>query len=370
MKPRRRRALIIVLALIVIGAFAYLVLARRPPELTTVTWAGIYGRAQASALFIPYAQRSGINVHIAQYDGGLDELGRRVADKSYGWDVVDMELPDAIAACDKGLLEPIDAKTLPAGRHGEPAAADFVPGALGRCWVGSVVYAQTIAYAPRKFGDARPSSLGDFFDLARFPGPRALRSTGAKFNLEMALLASGVAPGDIYKVLATPEGVDRALTKLDTIRGSIIWWTRSSEPAAMLADGRAAFATILNGDIYDASIHHNELGVIWDRALYELDVFGIPKGDPKQDMAMDFVRFATSPEALAGVADWVPYGPARRSAVALVTRNPELGTPMRRFLPTAPENFKTAFAIDDAWWQAHGAEIAPRWQRWQSLANR
>jgi len=198
---------------------------------------------------------------------------------------------------------------------------------------------------------------------------QTLRSTDAKFNLELALLADGVAPRDIYKALSTPQGVARALAKLGTL-GPIMWWTRSSEPAAMLADGRAAFATILNGDIYNAAAQGGEPGIIWDHQLYELDVFGIPKGDPKREMAMDFIRFATAPENLAHVADWVPYGPARRSALALVTKNPELGTAMRRFLPTAPENFRNAFAIDDSWWRAHRAGVTASWQAWQSLRNR
>ncbi len=351
----RRNFLTVTAGLIVAAGFAYVVLSHKAPVLTTVTWSGAYGRAQASALFEPYAARSGVNVHIAQYDGGLDELRKRPA----GWDVIDMELPDAVAACREGLLAPIDASTLPLGAQGQPAADDFVPGALGRCWVGSVVYSQAIAYAPGKFATP-PATLADFFDTARFPGPRALRSTSAKYNIEMALLADGTAPGDVYKVLSTPAGLDRALAKLDTIRGQTIWWRNSSEPAAMLADGRAAFATIPNGDIHDAALHGGRLGAIWDRQLYELDVFAIPASSPKRRMAMDFIRFATSAERLARVAEWVPYGPARRSAAALVGRNPELGTLMQSFLPTA--HFETAFAVDDAWWQAHHSEIAPRWQ--------
>jgi putative spermidine/putrescine transport system substrate-binding protein len=353
----RKTLPIILLALAIIGVFGYLVLSRQAPVLTVVTWPGSYGRAQQSALMQPYAQRSGVNVHMAQYDGGLDELRAGTHD----WDVIDLELPDAIAACREGLLQPLDAL---------PDARDFVPNALGRCWAGSIVYSQAIAYAPNRFGTAKPATLADFFDVARFPGPRALHGTSAKYNLELALLADGVAPGDVYKVLSTPDGVSRALARLDTIRGTIVWWTRSSEPAAMLADGRAAFATILNGDVYDASVHHNALGVIWDCQLYELDVFAIPKKSAKRAMAMDFIRFATSAERLARVAEWVPFGPSRRSALALVGRNPELGTPMRRFLPTAPENFATAFAVDDGWWQAHGSDIAARWQSWKSLPNR
>jgi len=349
----------------VLGTFTYALFLRKPPTITAVTWSGPYGRAQASALFLPYQQRTGINLRIAQYDGGLTELRREVATKRFDWDVIDMELPDAITACREGLLEPVDATKLPAGANGEASRLDFVDNAIGPCWVGSVVYSQVVAYAPARFGSARAIALTDFFDTARFPGPRALKGTGAKFNLELALLADGVAPTDIYNVLSTAAGVDRALRKLDTIRTSIVWWSHSSEPAAMLQDGRAAFATMLNGDVFDAATHHNNLGVIWDHQLYELDVFGIPKGDPRRTMAVDFMHFATSAQSLASVANWVPYGPARRSALPLVGKNPDLAIPMRPFLPTAPEHFATAFAIDDAWWLAHHDEIAPRWREWQ-----
>jgi putative spermidine/putrescine transport system substrate-binding protein len=132
----------------------------------------------------------------------------------------------------------------------------------------------------------------------------------------------------------------------------------------MLSDGRAAFVTALNGDVYDAVQHGRDLGVIWDRQLYELDVFGVPRGSPRKDRAMDFVRFATDSQRLAGVANWVPYGPARRSSLAYVGRNPELGIAMAPYLPTTKDHFATAFAVDDAWWQRHGPDIDPLWQSW------
>jgi hypothetical protein len=37
---------------------------------------------------------------------------------------------------------------------------------------------------------------------------------------------------------------------------------------------------------------------------------------------------------------------------------------MTPYLPTTPAHFATAFAVDDEWWQLHGADIAPRWQVW------
>jgi putative spermidine/putrescine transport system substrate-binding protein len=358
------RLAIVVSAILVFLSFAFAFLTRKAPVLTVVTGAGTYERAQASALFHPYSEKTGIDVRIAEYDGGIDGVRAQVAAKSYDWDVVDFELPDAVAACEAGLLEPIDASALPPGADGAPAAADFVPGAIGPCWVGSVVYSQAIVFAPRRFGSVQPRTLADFFDVAHFPGPRALHRSSAKLNLELALLADGVRPADVYATLSTNAGIGRALAKLDTLRGSIRWWTRTSEPAEMLQDGRAVFATILNGHIYDAAAHGDGLRAIWDGQLYELDAFAVPKGDPKRRIAMSFIRFATQAPQLAHVADWVPYGPARRSALPLVGKNPELGIAMRPYLPTAPENFKTAFAVDDAWWRSHKAVVDPLWQAW------
>jgi len=350
-------------AVLVLLAGAYFWLMRTLPVLTVATWSGPYSRAQANAMFRTYGEAKSYDVRIALYDGGLNELQQMVRSGRYDWDVMDFELPDAIAACRLGLLEHIDAASLPPGADGSPAAKDFVKNAVGPCWVGSVVYSQIIAYAPHRYGEARPQTAADFFDLKRFPGPRALRR-GAKFNLELALLADGVKPADIYDALLTPVGIDRALAKLSTIKGSLIWWNNSTDAIAMLNDGRAAFATVLDGDVYDAAQHHRDVGVIWDDQLYELDVFGVPKGNPRKDVAMDFVRFATAPQQLAGVASWVPYGPARRSALPLIGKNPELGTDMTPYLPTVPAHFATAFAVDDEWWQLHGADIDPRWDMW------
>jgi putative spermidine/putrescine transport system substrate-binding protein len=341
-------------------------LTRPLPTLTVATWSGPYGRAQSNALFRTFGDARRIDVHIALYDGGLRELQQMVASGHYEWDVMDFELPDAIEACRRGLLERIDLASLAAGADGTPAARDFVPNALGPCWVGSVVYSQVIAYSPRRFGEARPQTIGDFFDLQRFPGPRALRRGGGKFNLELALLADGVKPNDVYAVLSTPQGVRRALAKLSSIRASLVWWNNSADAVAMLNDGRAAFTTALNGDIYDAVQHHQGVGVIWDRQLYELDVFGVPRGGPKTERAMDFVRFATSSQNLAGVANWVPYGPARRSSLAFVGNNPEIGIAMAPFLPTTTAHFATAFAVDNAWWRLRGPAIEPLWLSWQA----
>ncbi len=343
-------------------SFGYLFMSRAKPVLTVATWPEAYGHAQATAQLVPFGNASGTNVLIAVYDGGTSELARQVASHQYRWDVMDMELPDAVSACAQGLLEPVDASSLPAGTGGIAAEDDFVPGAIGPCWVGSVVYAQVIAVAPASFGDQQPKQATDFFDLKAFPGKRALSAASAKYNLEMALLADGVAAKDVYGLLSTSQGISRALNKLQSIRSAIIWYRDAAEAAKMLSDGRAAMALMPNWAVFDADndpAARFKLGLIWDRQLYEMEAFGIPKGNPKAAKASDFVRYATRSENLGRMASWIAYGPARKSGLAYVGTNPELRVAMAPYLPTA--HFETAFAVDDTWWRLHGADVAGLW---------
>lgn len=367
MKTWRIVAAGIVLFLGLAVLFAYLYMTRTRPELVVATWPEAYGHAQASAQIVPFSNKSGTSMRLAVYDGGTKELARQVQSRQYRWDVMDLEYPDAEAACASGLLEPIIAHMLPPSPQGLPAAEDFVRGAIGPCWVASVVYSQVIAVAPVKFGDRRPAKLEDFFDTKRFTGKRALNANSAKYNLEMALLADGVAPSKIYTLLATPAGMERALAKLASIKNEIIWYQRPSEATAMLADGRASMALLPNWAVFDAdndSTSRFKLDIIWDRQLYELEAFGIPKGNPKAAKAFDFIRFATRAENLGRMASWIAYGPARKSALASVGSNPDLKIAMKPYLPTA--HFDTAFAVNETFWRLHGANIAPLWQRFSA----
>lgn len=344
---------------------AYLSLTAPKPVLTVATWEGDYGHAQRSAQIVAFGAVSGVDTLFASYNGGTKELADQVANKTYAWDAVDLELPDAVAACQSGLLEKLDTSDLPASPDGTAAAIDFVPGAIGPCWVASTVYSQVIAV---KSGGAEPNAMTDFFDVKRFPGKRALPRASAKLTLEMALLADGVAPKDVYEVLSHPQGIARALAKLDTLKGEIVWYDSAADAAAMLDDGRAAFASLPNWAVFDANKDSTSerlnLRIIWDRQLYQLEVFGIPRGNPKAKRAMDFVRFATRSEVLGKMSSWVPYGPARKSALAYVQPQPELHVDMMPYLPTA--HFATAFQVDAGWWRLHGADVADLWKSWQA----
>ena len=85
--------------------------------------------------------------------------------------------------------------------------AQFVPGTFSECGVATYVWSMVMAYDSTKLARA-PQSWADFWNVREFPGKRGLRK-GAKYTLEVALLADGVKAEDLYKVLATPEGQPR-----------------------------------------------------------------------------------------------------------------------------------------------------------------
>lgn len=367
MKKWTGMALFAVVFAAAVITLCFVYLTRPKAALTVATWEGDYGHAQISAQIVPFGAASGTDALFVLYGGGTKELAQQVAAKQYKWDAVDLELPDAVAACQSGLLEKIDAASLPPAPNGAPAARDFVPGAIGPCWVASTVYSQVIAVAPALVG--RAATLADVFDVTRFPGKRALPRASAKLTLEMALLADGVSPKDVYDVLSSPQGVARALKKLDTLRGNLVWYASAGDAAAMLKDGRAVMASLPNWAVFDAEKEAAgpSLGIIWDRQLYQLEVFAIPRGNPKAARAWDFLRYATRPEILGKMASWIPYGPARRSALASVELQPELHIDMVPYLPTA--HFDTAFAVNDGWWRLHGADVDVFWQEWLAKSN-
>jgi putative spermidine/putrescine transport system substrate-binding protein len=55
----------------------------------------------------------------------------------------------------------------------------------------------------------------------------------------------------------------------------------------------------------------------------------------------------------------------RKSALALVGKHPVIDVEMKEFLPTAPDNFKKALKLDDAWWSTNGAELQKRFAEWR-----
>ncbi|PXW22516.1 ABC transporter substrate-binding protein [Paraburkholderia caballeronis] len=318
--------------------------------LSVVTFGGAYETAAENAWFKPFTAKTGTSFSTESYDGGLAKLQAMEQARNPTWDLVDMETNDAINACDEGLIEKLDPKML--GKTG-----DFLPGSLLDCSVAAMVWSTVYAYDTTRF-KAPPTTIADFFDLAKFPGKRGMRKS-PKAALEWALMADGVAPHDVYKVLATPDGVNRAFKKLDTIKSSIVWWDAGSQAPQLLADGAVVMTQAYNGRI-DAAVHDDKkpFRIVWDGQVYDYEWWAVPTGAKHADQAKKFIAFSAQPQAYADLSRYIAYAPPRKDSIPLIDKA------RLADLPTAPANFKHALQIDATFWADNADAIDKRFQTW------
>ncbi len=183
--------------------------------LSVMSFGGAYQDAQRKAVFGAYAQETGRQVSEQEYGGEIAKIKAMIDSGNTTIDVVDVDAPTLLQGCDEGIFETIDWEKI-------GAKSDWLSGTTSDCGVGTIVYATILSYDGDKLAKP-PTKLADLFDLSSFPGKRGLWKNPAT-NLEFALLADGVQPQDVYATLATPEGLDRAFAKLDTIKKEIVWW--------------------------------------------------------------------------------------------------------------------------------------------------
>ena len=100
-------------------------------------------------------------------------------------------------------------------------------------------------------------------------------------NLPWALIADGVPRDQVYDTLTTPEGVDRAFRKLDTIKDEVLWWEAGAQPPQMLADGEVAMTSAYNGRLYNAIVKEGQpFEIVWDSQIWDYAAFVIPRARP------------------------------------------------------------------------------------------
>src|SRR5690606_10145614 len=128
------------------------------------------------------------------------------------WTATELDVETADLAGEMGLLEPIDLSVVDLSEYPEEAKHEY--------WLPRGAYATALGYRTDAFPNGEhPRTWAEFWDVERFPGPRALRNHPID-NLEFALMADGVAPEDLY-----PLDMERAFRKLDEIKPHItVWW--------------------------------------------------------------------------------------------------------------------------------------------------
>ena len=283
--------------------------------LTVVNQGGAPAEAQRTAVFEPFTKETGIRINTDTYNQELAKIRAQIETKNLVWDVVSLNPINEAAGCEEGLLERVDWS-----KHADAKAFEAI-GGFGPCGAPYLVSPGAMVYDADKLkGDAAPKSWADFWNVEKFPGKRGLMYQPDQ-TLEIALMADGVAPADVVKVLTGPGGVDRAFKKLAEIKPHVKWWRSGDESMQLLLTGEVAMGYGWQGRVNIANRSNNRnLKIVWPAGYTNaLIYFGIMKGSPRKDDAIKLIAYQLSAPAQARHMELMGYPPANSDAFPLLS---------------------------------------------------
>lgn len=343
---RKIKAVSVFLCLTAISSFA------QADDLVTVNYGGAVGEAQKQAWVEPFAKESGLATTAISYTGDQAKIKAMTASGDVTWDVVEIGSQNLGRGCQDGLYEKLDWSKI-------INKSDLPREAVSPCGAGIFVSSTVLAYNP-KLLKGTPSGWKDFWDVQKFPGKRGMRKD-AHYNLEIALMADGVPPNQVFKVLSTKEGQDRAFRKLDELRPNIQWWEAGAQAPQFLAAGDVVMTTAWNGRIGAAQKEGNkDLAISWRQNIADLDFFVIPKGTKRKAQAEKFIGYSLSEAAQKAFASQITYGPVNKAALKA------LDPKTLENLPNSPANSVESLTEDFSFWTDNGDALDSRFSAWAS----
>lgn len=312
-------------------------------ELVLVDWGGTNTDARIEAIAKPFEEETGIKVTVVT-PSDYAKLISMVENNTTEWDVMNCDAYWGVYAGSEGYLEPMDYSVITT-KIDEEVQLEYV--------MGAEIYTSVIAWNTEKFTeDTAPQNWADFFDTEKYPGKRAVWQYPVTV-LEAALLADGVPMDELY-----PLDLDRAFAKLDTVKDSIVWWTKGAEPSQMLSTGEADYALAWSGRIATAKDEGSPIDMTYNGGIMISAGWVVPKNAPNLENAMKFIEYASEANQQYEFSKRIPYGSTNPDAVALMddTLKHELGQ--------SDEQLANEIYLDNSYWAENLSEVEERFNTW------
>ena len=246
------------------------------------------------------------------------------------------------------MLEKLDYSVIDVSNH--------LPGMYSDYCAGADIFSVVAAWNTETYGDNGPKTWADFYDVEKFPGTRAMRNK-VDAQLETALLADGVPMDQIYEVLDSEAGIERALDKIRSIKPHIaVWWSSGAQHAQLMKDGEVDMTTGWNGRFDVAKLDGAKVAYDWRSGIMDWEGYGIPKGAKNKDLAMQFIAEAMKPEYMAEFAKYITYGPTNGKVYELGLMDEARAKQM----PSHPDNAQYQLTLKTDWyskWRTIAAEM-------------
>ena len=213
-------------------------------DLTVTSFGGAYQDAQRKVYFEPFKQETGIDLVEDVWNGGVGTIRAKVEGGGHEWDVVQVEADELVIGCEEGCTSRSTGRRSAARSSSSTprsTTAASAPSSGRPCW------RTTATRSPRTRRRAGPIS----------GIPRSTPASVACVDIEVHARSGADgrrrSPDQVYEVLRTPEGVDRAFAKLDEIKDDIIWWEAGAQAPQLLASGEVVMTNAWNGRISAAN---------------------------------------------------------------------------------------------------------------------
>ncbi|MDQ1129297.1 PotD/PotF family extracellular solute-binding protein [Microbacterium sp. SORGH_AS_0888] len=350
--PRLRRAGLAVLGLLGVAALA----------------AGCAGGAEPSSsgdstvlggqvVWADYGGPTNESRQVAYFDGftqqtGVDVVSTSIEDAVYTsmltGDPGDYSIFQASAA--EVLPNVGNLLTVPADAQG-----DLLPENVRPYYIGGFVFGETQGWLTATFPHGGPQSWADFFDIQKFPGKRAWPGSPGSFDAsyEIALLADGVAPDDLY-----PLDLKRAEAKLDTIRGDLVFYQAYPEVQQLLTSGSVSIAVAVTGQFTALKNAGQDVTVQWNQAFAVPSGFVAQSGVQNKAAVDALASWMNDPKNQAVFTERTGYGPVNSKVFD------ELDPDVAASLVNSPEHASQILYWDTDWRSQNYEELLNSYTAW------
>lgn len=319
-------------------------------ELTIVATGGSFEKALRENFYEPFTKETGIKIRAipASFAEQWTKVKAMSSANQVQWDIVSIYPEDMVSQAQ--YLADINCAAL------KNVQKEAVAGACKEKGLLRTIGGGTLVYSKKAFPNGGPTTWADFWDLKKYPGPRAFPNYGAPWwVLQAALSADGVPNDKLY-----PLDLDRAFKKLDEIKPAVkVWWKSGDQSQQIMRDGEVVAAMMWSGRAYSLVHQGLPLEVSWKSAPENIAMWGVLKGAPNSEAAMKFLDFfATRPEAHVAFGNVISYDTLNKGALELL--KPE----ERKNRAIDPENAKVIAPVDAKWVAENRAAVIERWNAW------
>jgi len=318
--------------------------ARAQESLTVLSFGGNFQDQIRNAWFKPAADKIGVRL-VQDTLTTVADLRAHVQAGSKGWDVVMMAGASCETARQEGLLEDLGLKP--------EQIAGIPPEMATDKYVGVLRYGSMLTWNTGAFKGRAPKSWADFWDVKTFPGTRALDSRPT-FTLEIALLADGVKPSELY-----PLDVERAFRKLAEIKPHITtYYANGAIATQLLKDGEIDMMPLYENRIYEAKREKVPIEHSLQQAVIDINCLAVAKGSTKAEIARRFIAAIVDPEMNARIANYSDMSPANAKAVETGV----IGKERLAGLTLAPGVAASQVTMNYQWWAPVNRDLALRYK--------